>query len=191
MKKISAILSALLLTTTLSANSDQNVSVEDKVIEESTKATMQLLGTMKARVMASMKEGGAISAANVCIKEAYPITEGVNKSLTEGMSIKRVSNRYRNPTNKPFDDEAKILAQLDELAKNGATKIPYILTQTKDEYKFYKPLFIDQPICMKCHGDLSKDAELSKLLSSTYSDDKSLNHKMGDVRGAVVITTKK
>jgi hypothetical protein len=191
MKRFSIVLASILFTTSLSANSDQNVTADQMVVDESSKAVKLLLGTMKEHVMKGMKEGGAMQAANVCIKEAYPITEEINKNLKSGMSIKRVSDRYRNPANRPTADEAKILELLNGLNKNGATDIPYILTQTKDEYKFYKPLVIDQPICLKCHGDISKDVELSKLLSSTYPEDKSLNHKMGDIRGAVVVTTKK
>jgi hypothetical protein len=191
MKKISVILATLLLTTALSASSEEKVDRVDSVVKESNDAAKLLLGTMKMRVMSSMKSGGVVAAANVCIKEAYPITDSINKTLKSGMSIKRISNRYRNPANKPSEDEKKILDSLDELVKNGTVQVPYILTESKDSYKLYKPLMIDKPICIKCHGDISKDNELSKILSNTYPDDKSLNHKMGDIRGAVVVTTKK
>jgi hypothetical protein len=70
-------------------------------------------------------------------------------------------------------------------------KLPaYIVEKEGDSYKYYKPLVIKKEVCLKCHGDISANKELSEYMSKTYPKDKATGYKMNDLRGAIVVEIK-
>jgi len=44
--------------------------------------------------------------------------------------------------------------------------------------------------CLKCHGDISKNKELSDFMHEYYPEDKAVGYKMGDLRGAILVEIK-
>ena len=56
--------------------------------------------------------------------------------------------------------------------------------------KVYKPLMINKKVCLKCHGDITNE-KLKNTIAKKYPEDKATGYKMGDIRGAVVVTIKK
>lgn len=155
------------------------------------KSSQLLIKTLGKNMKQHMKKGGAMDALDFCSNEAYSLTEDVNKKLPKGVSVKRVSLQHRNPGNTPAPDEAKILATLQELQNEGVV-LPHQLVQkvNANTYKYYKPLRIAKKVCLKCHGDIQNDA-LKKAIASRYPNDKATGYKMGDLRGAIVVTIKK
>ncbi len=45
-------------------------------------------------------------------------------------------------------------------------------------------------LCLKCHGEPSKDVEFKRALAQRYPLDHAMGYKKGDIRGAVVVTIK-
>jgi hypothetical protein len=158
------------------------------VLDDANMATKTLLLTLQSHMQEHMKKGGVMDALDFCSTQAYALTDEVNSKLPNGISTKRVSLKTRNPVNEAQSDEIKVLKDLE-----STKELPAYLLEKIDEhtYKFYKPLVIDKPICLKCHGDISTDKKLETAIKEKYPNDKALNYKMGDLRGAVVVTIKK
>ena len=159
---------------------------ETQYAQEITKTLLQTLGK---NLKMHMKKEGPLGAAKFCTLEALNITESVNVKYGEKVDVKRISLKYRNPVNKPTQEEAKVLEKLEQLKLEG--KLPKIYVQKNEKANvYYKPLVIKKNVCLKCHGNIAK-LELKAYLSTTYVDDKALGYKMGDLRGAIVVTITK
>ena len=161
------------------------------VVETGKKASMTLLKTLGSNLKKHMKAEGPISAAQFCITNAYPLTDKVGADFGKDVSVKRISLKYRNPANQPDAGEAKVLESLQMLQDQNVILPGYLVEQVnKDTYKYYKPLSINKGVCLKCHGNIKND-KLASMIKDNYPEDKATGYKMGDLRGAIVVTVKK
>jgi hypothetical protein len=162
------------------------------VVQTGKEATKLLLETLQKNMQEHMKNGGVMDALNFCSNEASALTQKVNSQLPQGIATKRVSLKFRNPENEAQNDEKKILSMYEEL-QNTDQKMPEFSVEKIDEhtFKFYKPLTINKPVCLICHGDLSLNQPLKKAIVDKYPLDKAFDYKLNDLRGAVVVTIKK
>ena len=167
---------------------DENLK---QVVQTGKKSSQLLLKTLGKNMKKNMKAGGPMKALDFCSQEAYNLTEKVNKQLPKGVHVKRISMKFRNPANQPSADETVVLEALQKL-KSADVILPKQIVQKVDgnTYKYYKPLVINKKVCLKCHGDI-KDVELRRAIAERYPIDKATHYKMGDLRGAIVVTIKK
>lgn len=166
-------------------------AADESIIKTGQKSAGLLLKTLGGNMKAHMKAGGPMDALDFCSNEAYTLTESVNKKLEKGVSVKRISSKFRNPLNTPSADEQLVLDELQTLQDKGEKLPPYIIKQTGEtSYKFYKPLTMNKPVCLQCHGDVQNGA-LKKEIAQRYPDDKAMGYKLNDLRGAVVVTITK
>jgi hypothetical protein len=132
----------------------------------------------------AISENGTVGALEFCQVQALPILEKIGKERQ--VDIRRVSNRNRNPSNKPDADEAPLLDAYEYTAENGGKSDPNIQKINNGEVFLYtKPIVIPGGFCLACHGDPGKgidDATLQKL-TELYPEDKAINYKEGDLRG--------
>ncbi len=192
--KLSHILSATaLISTALLANPYETKDEElISVIKTGNEASAALLKTLGGSLKKHMQSEGAMGAVKFCSTNAYPLTDSINTELGENVSIKRISLKYRNPANRPTENEAKVLTSLETLKSSGVMLPPYMIEQVdKETYKYYKPLAINKGVCLKCHGDMSDTPKLAEFIQKNYPEDKAVGYKMGDLRGAIVVTVKK
>jgi len=184
MKKI--ILSTVVVAmsaTFLSATTNKEIKQEAKA------AIMKMGKTMKMHMKQNMKAGGPVQAATFCSQEARGIAKKVNASYEKGVSVKRISLKYRNPADKPTADEAKVLKELHATfdAKKAMPKM-VVKEVGKNHYKVYKPIFINKGVCLTCHGTNDvRDKAAYKLIKAKYPNDKAVGYKKGDLRGAFVV----
>ena len=184
MKRIVLPIMLMVSASLLSAAANQEIKQEAK------SAIMKMGGALKSHMKQNMKAGGPVQAAGFCLEEASGIAKKVNASYPKGVSVKRVSLKYRNPANKPTADEAKVLEQIQNDV-NEQKKVPKMIVKevTKNSYKVYKPIFINKGVCLTCHGDVkTRDSEAYKLIKAKYPTDKAVGYKEGDFRGAFVVT---
>jgi hypothetical protein len=181
-------LSGSLLFASPQNKEDKQLNKTIEIGQSSSKILMQTLGkNMKQH----MKKGGVMDALNFCSSEAVSLTEGVNKKIPNGVTVKRISSKYRNPANEPKKEELAILESFEKLNQANAVLPQYIVQKVDaNTDKFYKPLVINNKVCLACHGDISKNDKLENKVKSVYPLDKATNYKMGDLRGAVVVTIK-
>jgi len=193
MKPVQALLLVTLSGSLLFASSYNGANKKQKqsVVKIGQKSTKLLIQTLGKNMKKHMKKGGPVEALTFCSDKAYTLTTDINKKLPKGVSIKRVSLKNRNSFNKPETDEVKVLETFQSM-KDQKIQLPQHLIQQVDAttYKFYKPLVIKKKVCLKCHGDIT-DKKLKNTIAKKYPEDKATGYKMGDIRGAVVVTIKK
>ncbi len=171
----------------LSAFVSSFVFASDEVVKISQETSKKLFDTLVPKLQASMKEGGVMKASEFCASEAQNLTKEVNKGLSTGVSVKRVSLKNRNELNAPNEAEITALKTLE-----ADRKLPYFISESEKSYKFFKPLSIEQGVCLKCHGDettIDKDAK--DFFAKKYPNDKATGYKMNDLRGAIVVEIEK
>ena len=183
MKRI--VLAMMLLTSVSLLNAETNQEIK----QEAKSAIMKMAGVLKSYMKQNMKAGGPVQAAGFCLEKASGIAKEVNAGYPKGLRVKRVSLKYRNPSNKPTTDEAKVLEQIQNDVDAHKT-VPKMIVKAlgKNTYKVYKPIFMNKGICLSCHGDAqTRDTKAYKLIKEKYPNDKAIGYKKGDFRGAFVV----
>lgn len=174
---------ALMSGVMLNASTNKELKLEAKT------AIMKMGGTLKAHVKQNMKKGGPVQVAKFCSHEAANIEAQVNKTYKKGISVKRISLKYRNSNNAPTIDEAKVLRTM-QADLDANKKLPKMIVKEvgKNHYKVYKPIFINKGLCLKCHGVAKvRNKPAYKIVKKEYPHDKAIGYKMGDLRGAFVV----
>ncbi len=171
----------LLLSTILYAQ-----DIPQEVIDTGEKVSQELMKTLSSKLQQEIKTKGLIQAAAFCNTNALTLTEEVNLHQVQGVSIRRISLKERNPANTPSADEKKVLESMQKML-NAKKLPPYLIEQEGKRFKYYKPLVIKQEACLKCHGDISKNPELKQFMKEHYPFDKAQGYKMGELRGAMVV----
>lgn len=146
----------------------------------SQEAQNQLISALQEAIAASGPEG----AVQFCNIQALPILDSISKK--EGITIRRVSNRYRNPADKPQDHEQQILEAYEYNVENGIKNEANIQKlNSGDAYLYTKAITIPGALCLNCHGSTDKDIQepTLKKIQSLYPDDKATGHGIGDLRG--------
>ena len=152
-------------------------------------AAVVLVKSLGGRLTEVIQADGVIKAIDVCKEEAYDITGDLEDEIGEKVSIKRVSNKYRNPKNAPDKYEIEVLAWFEDQIAQG-NMLPKVYGQKikrnrNELYRFYKPMKM-QTNCLLCHGDeevlIPSVAESVKKL---YPNDRATGYKEGDFRGVI------
>lgn len=174
---------------TLLAADSKIVIPKDKAILEAKKAVHKLHHMMRDEVKSNL-EKGVYLAAKFCAEESMEKIEKLNKKLGDNISIKRVSISNRNPASYPLKSEISIVKAFDLIEKSDAY-MPKQIVQLVDDgiYKVYFPATMSSRSCKKCHGKADKiDKKTLAFFKDKYPNDKGLNFRSGQVRGAVVVT---
>jgi hypothetical protein len=142
--------------------------------------------TLLMNVSKAVQNGGTDYAVGFCNTRALPLTDSIASKYN--VSIKRLSDKYRNPSN-------SIESVEDQKAwkKIQASDAAFIEYHPDDCIQYYKPIKIGMTTCIKCHGDKSNISESTqKIISQKYPLDKAVGYKIGDLRGMwkIKITTK-
>ena len=162
---------------------------ESAVRAEGAAATQALMTTLQTNLVTSMEEGGPVEAIEFCATRALALTDSVSDSLGDGISIKRVSERHRNPENAPDASEIEAIRHFEAaLADNGALPDDWVQETPAGELRFYRPLTIAPP-CLNCHGDpVNMDPRVVEVLQASYPDDQATGYEAGDLRGLIRVS---
>ncbi|MDP3022054.1 MAG: DUF3365 domain-containing protein [Sulfuricurvum sp.] len=179
MKK-SYCLAAILLGTTLMGTSLNETAALQKG-ESSSTALVQKLGS---ELKAVMQKDGPVEAVNFCSKNAISLTHEVSKA--HGVKMKRVTLQQRNPLNRPTPEEIEVMnTWMSAMAKGEQPTA--VLSKATAGFTYYKPLVINNDVCLKCHGTVDSATPLGQALKASYPADRATGYKMGDLRGMVVV----
>ncbi|HRO69122.1 MAG TPA: DUF3365 domain-containing protein [Chitinophagaceae bacterium] len=137
--------------------------------------------TLRSSLAKAIAEGNFEGAINFCREAAYPLTATY---MTPGTRLKRVSDRYRNPANKPDEKEQSILAAFKDLKDSGKPVDPVFELDEDGNRHYFKPIFI-QSLCLNCHG--SRDEQIRpdvwNAIRQRYPSDLAFDYQEGDLRG--------
>ena len=190
MKLLKSITLISLCASALFGEPAQEIRTElQKTVEIGETSANLLIQTLGKNMKSHMEKGGVMGALKFCSDEAFTLTEKINTQLPIGATAKRISLKYRNPVNAPKENEAKILESFESLKALNVVLPEYFVEKVADKtYKFYKPLTMNNEVCLKCHGNISKDIDLKREVAKVYPLDTAINYEMNDLRGAVVVT---
>ncbi len=140
--------------------------------------------TISTALVGAMEKGGVKYAATFCNVAAYPIVDSL--STAHRATIRRVSDKPRNPKDAMDEEESKVFSFFKEKLKQPNAELMPIVMQTNDStVSYYSPIKISMPTCLKCHGEVGKDVKTEDyaILKTLYPDDKAIGYKQGDLRG--------
>lgn len=146
----------------------------------SAKAQAELISNLQNAI----EDKGIPDAVEFCSLEAMSIKKKLGDEY--GVVIKRVSNSYRNPNDKPDDMEGRILETYEYDVENQIKPTPNIQTMDGGDVLLYsKAIVIPGGLCLNCHGEPSNEINSQTLskIDSIYPGDLARNHKVGDLRG--------
>lgn len=140
-------------------------------------------GELKAKLQASIAEGGAVGAIEVCHKIAPELatSHGEKSRLT----IRRVTTRMRNTDAEPDEWELKAIEKFADRMRMGASlpNLESAETTTVDGQpvlRYAKVIAVDA-LCLTCHGkDIAPP--IAQKLRDLYPEDKATGYQVGDLR---------
>jgi len=154
------------------------------------KASTEYLSVLKNAMKQRLLSKGPAAAIAYCNKHAYPLTMKtsilLSRQLHVRLRLKRISFKNRNVADYPNSVDAPILK---ELSKADSKHPKMIVKVYPTRIDVYQPIYV-QKICLRCHGR-HLSSEVVKELNRFYEDDKARGYKVGDFRGAVVVTIDK
>jgi len=190
MKNIFSIHLLILILTISCGEKNQEAQLTENQKIEMRDAASKFMGRLKNILIKQIKSEGILSAVAVCSDTAQVLTNDFG--LKKGVYIKRVSFKNRNKNNVPDEFEAKVLKGFEQIKKEGKlttnTEHFEIIKKNDHQYlRYMKPIKLGEA-CLKCHGNEEKiSAGIKELISKRYPDDKAVDYKNGDLRGALSI----
>lgn len=142
--------------------------------------TKKLLGK---NLMGTIQEKGTIAAVQFCNIQAIPLTNSM--AVKHNATIKRVSDKNRNPNNKANAEELKYIAQFEKQMAAKETIDP-VTIENGNKVQFYYPIETNT-MCLQCHGTEIKP-EVSKRILKLYPSDLATGYSENQVRGIWSIT---
>lgn len=150
-------------------------------------AAMDLMGSLKSKLVQELQAGGPASAVKVCSEVAQEIA---SKHSDESMNVRRVSLKVRNPKDTPDAWERERLEALHDLHAQGSLPKEqfFVVEQGGQRYaRYLKPIEIQKP-CLSCHGPEDQlGEEVKARLRELYPQDEATGYQLGDLRGAVSV----
>ena len=142
--------------------------------------------TLSSNLKAKMMEGGVVNAVEYCNMAAYPLTDSIAKA--NNATLRRVSDRLRNPINNPDEVEMGVIENYKELLASEGQLKPVVIKEDGN-IRFMAPILL-KPACLSCHGTPEKHISGSDLafIRELYPKDEAINFSTGDLRGIWSIT---
>jgi hypothetical protein len=156
--------------------------VQAELITKGRKITRLSFKALSTELMKALQEGGVQHAVGYCHLQASPIIDSLSRIYEA--KIYRVSDKYRNPENKPGELDLSILETYRRQVSEGQDLQPH-LEVTANDVVFYSPILILNPACLQCHGEPGSTMEQENFdfIKSRYPGDLATGYKLGDLRG--------
>lgn len=138
---------------------------------------------LKDALYTAIEDSGVVWAVRICSEKAPEIA--ARYSSMPGWTVKRVSEKYRNPADAPDDFEKEALGILESRPANaGDEYYRWVDESGQRSFRFMKAIKV-KATCLNCHGPRDRfDPELVKILDEKYPDDQAYDFAIDDYRGA-------
>jgi len=155
---------------------------QTELLSKGKSVTMYSFKALSKEVIDAINEGGVQHAVDYCHLQASPLIDSLSK--VHGVKISRVSNRYRNPLNKPGELDMTVLKAYEQQLAEGGELQPH-LEMTGEDVVYYSPILILNPLCLNCHGVPGMTAEQANIdfIKTKYPEDLATGYLLGDLRG--------
>ncbi len=146
--------------------------------------TTELLGQLRKELDA----GGPAKAIAVCSEVAPAIAARLSR---DGLTVRRVGTRVRNPANAPDPFEAAVLARWQVALERGTApkeEDAWVDADGVRTLRVMRPIMTGK-LCLACHGEASHlDPAVRAALADRYPADRATGYREGDLRGAISVT---
>ena len=181
-----AVILLVLLTAVSLAPASEETPAAEAAVERAEAAVKALGGALMKRLTTEMRDGGPAGALRVCSEVAPGVAAEQSK---DGLSIRRVSLKARNPADAPDDYERAVLLDWERLHAEGT--LPANRIEVSDDgslLRYMKPIKV-AGACLACHGPADAlDPSVVEALEERYPDDPATGYAVGDLRGAFSVT---
>ena len=143
---------------------------------------------LNSELMAAISTRQASGAIEVCRDIAPAVADSHS---TGAWTIRRVSEKYRNPDNRATREE---LAILTGFADTAITEPQFLLqmgrnTDSLPIWRYYQPIYTQQ-LCLNCHGGIQTLAPgVYQAVKKAYPEDKAVGYDSDQLRGMFVVET--
>lgn len=164
-------------------------SRHESYLEQGQNLAMQTKSVLGKNLLAALKEKGPEGALEFCSTKAIPLTDSM--SLALNASIKRVSDKNRNPDNAAAPHELAYIEQArSQLLATG--KAEPMMRKINDRMVGYYPITTNQ-MCLQCHGDKQRDISVKtqESLNQLYPNDLATGYEVDQLRGIWVVEMEK
>ena len=167
---------------------------EITVISEESKETLQKYavetkGVLGKNLMNAINAQGTEKAIEFCSTKAIVLTDSMGTAFNA--TLKRVSDKPRNPLNKATENETDFINELKEKISKGEKMTPKF-TESDGKITGYFPTETNA-MCLQCHGskDLDIKPNVLKKIVQLYPKDQATGYKENEIRGIFVVTQNK
>lgn len=167
---------------------------EITVISEESKETLQKYavetkGVLGKNLMNAINTQGTEKAIEFCSTKAIVLTDSMGTAFDA--TLKRVSDKPRNPLNKATENETDFINELKEKISKGEKMTPKF-TESDGKITGYFPIETNA-MCLQCHGskDLDINPNVLKKIAQLYPKDLATGYKENQIRGIFVVTQNK
>jgi hypothetical protein len=182
--------STLLFLLSFSALATDAIAPADEAAlrTEAKQIIQQFASTLQAALLASIEKDGLGAAIQVCKTEAPAIGEDLSSG---GWRVARTSLKTRNANNQPDAWEMATLQAFEARQMTGESADTMVVTRTEPgpdgaRFRLLKAI-PTQPLCLNCHGSQLSD-EVTGAIRVAYPEDKAIDYREGDIRGAFTLT---
>lgn len=199
MNRILTLSILLLVAIFLSCNSSSNNKPNDKItktqktdtfdsqvyLQKGKEIAMSTGKVLATQLVSAIETKGTHNALEFCNIKAIPLTDSMAIQLNT--SIKRVSDKYRNPDNAANDKELQYITNTKQILLNNGIPKPIIFEQNNQVIGYYP--IMTNALCLQCHGNIESDINDATItaLQKNYPNDKATGYSLNELRGIWVI----
>lgn len=167
---------------------DEEIKIPDGPKEKGLKLALATKKILGKNLMGQINKNGTSAALSFCNEKAYSLVDSMSTVL--GASIKRVTDKPRNPQNLANQAELNYINELHLLVEKGETPKP-LITRTENSAIGYYPIMTNN-MCMQCHGVPTSQINNETLIKikTLYPNDKAQNYTENKLRGIWVVEMK-
>lgn len=167
---------------------------ETTVISEESKEILQKYaietkGVLGKNLMNAINTQGTEKAIEFCSTKAIVLTDSMGTAFNA--TLKRVSDKPRNPLNMANENETAFINELKQKISKGEKMTPKF-TESDGKITGYFPIETNA-MCLQCHGskDLDIKPNVIKKIAQLYPKDQATGYKENQIRGIFVVTQNK
>ena len=165
---------------------EETIVISEDVKETLQKYAVETKGVLGKNLMNAINTQGTEKAIEFCSTKAIVLTDSMGTAFNA--TIKRVSDKPRNPVNMANENETAFINELKEKVSKGEKMTPKF-SESNGKITGYFPIETNA-MCLQCHG--SKDVDIKpnvlQKIVQLYPKDQATGYKENQLRGIFVVT---
>ena len=166
----------------------QTAEIPPAAVDKAKSTADALMKDLIELLFSTLDAEGPAGAVRICADVAQ---ERTARHARDGIYVRRVSQKVRNQANHPDEFELQKLEQFETLHRQK--KLPAEVVEIRAnpdgtrQLQYLRPIVVMEK-CLACHGPRDQiQPAVGELLARRYPDDRAVDYRAGDFRGAVSV----